>query len=70
VTPPPPFKPHPTAWPIGVLSVAMVSVQCGAALVKALFPMVGVAAIAAIMIASGGSAAGSGSAQPTSATAR
>jgi threonine/homoserine efflux transporter RhtA len=48
----------------------MVSVQCGAALVKALFPMVGVAAIAAIMIASGGSAAGSGSAQPTSATAR
>jgi inner membrane transporter RhtA len=37
------FKSHPTAWPIAVLGVAMVSVQCGAALVKQLFPAVGVA---------------------------
>jgi len=38
-----PFKSHPTVWSLGLLAVAMVSVQVGAALVKGLFPAVGVA---------------------------
>ena len=38
-----PFKSHPTVWPICLLTVAMVSVQGGAVLVKGLFPAVGVA---------------------------
>jgi inner membrane transporter RhtA len=50
VTPPSPFKSHPTAWPIGVLSIAMVSGQCGAALVKELFPVVGVAGATALRL--------------------
>jgi inner membrane transporter RhtA len=50
VTPPSPFKSHPTAWPIGVLGVAMVSGQCGAALVKELFPVVGVAGATALRL--------------------
>jgi inner membrane transporter RhtA len=50
VTPPLPFKSHPTAWPIGGLSVAMVSVQCGAALAKELFPVVGVAGATALRL--------------------
>ena len=36
------FKSHPVAWPVAVLAVAMVSVQLGAALVKQLFPVLGV----------------------------
>lgn len=50
MTPPSPFKSHPTAWPIGVLSIAMVSGQCGAALVKELFPVVGVAGATALRL--------------------
>lgn len=50
MTPPSPFKSHPTSWPIGVLGVAMVSVQCGAALVKELFPLVGVAGATALRL--------------------
>ena len=50
MTPPSPFKSHPTTWPIGVLSVAMVSGQCGAALVKELFPVVGVAGATALRL--------------------
>lgn len=50
MTPPPPFKSHPTAWPIGALSIAMVSGQCGAALVKELFPVVGAAGATALRL--------------------
>lgn len=39
----PPFKSYSMALPIGVLAVAMISVQTGAALVKGLFPLAGVA---------------------------
>jgi inner membrane transporter RhtA len=38
-----PFKSHPTVWSLSLLAIAMVSVQVGAALVKGLFPAVGVA---------------------------
>jgi inner membrane transporter RhtA len=44
------FKSHPTAWPICILAGAMVSVQCGAALVKELFPVVGVAGATALRL--------------------
>ena len=42
MTAPSPFKSHPIAKPVAVLAVAMVSVQIGAALVKQLFPVLGV----------------------------
>jgi inner membrane transporter RhtA len=50
VTPTSPFKSHPTALPIGVLGIAMVSVQCGSALVKELFPVVGAAGATALRL--------------------
>jgi inner membrane transporter RhtA len=37
------FKSNSLALPVGMLAIAMISVQVGAALVKGLFPMVGVA---------------------------
>jgi inner membrane transporter RhtA len=43
VTPSPAFKSHPLVISVAVLIVAMVSVQVGAAIVKSLFPAVGVA---------------------------
>jgi inner membrane transporter RhtA len=43
VTAPVSFKSYSIALPVGVLAIAMVSVQTGAALVKGMFPVVGVA---------------------------
>jgi inner membrane transporter RhtA len=45
-----PFKSHPTVWPICLLTVAMVSVQWGAALAKGLFASVGVAGATALRL--------------------
>ncbi len=44
------FKSQPVAAPIGALVVAMLSVQTGAALVKGLFPQVGVAGATALRL--------------------
>jgi len=43
VTPSASFKSYSIALPVGVLAIAMISVQIGAALVKGLFPVAGVA---------------------------
>jgi inner membrane transporter RhtA len=51
VTPRSPFKSHPFALALGVLFVAMISIQIGAALVKGLFPVVGAEGAAALRLA-------------------
>jgi len=51
VTPSSSFKPHSIALPIGMLAVAMISVQLGAALVKGLFPVAGVAGSTTLRLA-------------------
>ncbi len=43
MTAPATFKSHSIALPVGLLAIAMISVQIGAALVKGLFPVAGVA---------------------------
>jgi inner membrane transporter RhtA len=50
VTPSSSFKSYPTALSVGVLLVAMVSVQTGAALVKQLFPLVGASGATALRL--------------------
>jgi inner membrane transporter RhtA len=50
VTPSPPFKSYPVVLSVCVLMVAMVSVQIGAALVKGLFPLVGVSGATALRL--------------------
>jgi inner membrane transporter RhtA len=51
VTAPSSFKSHSIALPIGMLAVAMISVQLGAALVKGLFPVAGVAGSTTLRLA-------------------
>jgi inner membrane transporter RhtA len=46
-----PFKPSSIALPVGVLLVAMVSVQIGAVLAKGLFPLIGASGTAALRLA-------------------
>jgi inner membrane transporter RhtA len=46
----PSFKSHSIALPLGALAVAMISVQIGAALVKGLFPVAGVAGATALRL--------------------
>jgi inner membrane transporter RhtA len=46
----PSFKSHSVALPLGALAVAMISVQIGAALVKGLFPVAGVAGATALRL--------------------
>jgi inner membrane transporter RhtA len=50
VTAGPPFKPPSIAVPIGVLAVAMVSIQLGAVLAKQLLPVVGAAGATALRL--------------------
>ncbi len=50
MTPSSSFKSYPTALSVGVLLVAMVSVQTGAALVKQLFPLVGASGATALRL--------------------
>jgi inner membrane transporter RhtA len=45
------FKSHSIALPLGMLAVAMISVQIGAALVKGLFPVAGVAGATTLRLA-------------------
>lgn len=45
------FKPHSIVLPVGVLIVAMISIQSGAALAKGLFPRVGAPGTAALRLA-------------------
>ena len=46
-----PFKPSSIVLPVGVLLVAIVSVQSGAALAKSLFPLIGASGAAALRLA-------------------
>jgi inner membrane transporter RhtA len=51
VTPRSLFKPYPVAMSVGVLIVAMISIQIGAAMAKQLFPVVGAPGAAALRLA-------------------
>lgn len=50
MTPRSPFKPYSIALPVGVLMVAMISIQAGAALAKGLFPLVGASGATALRL--------------------